>query len=153
MLRIKILGAQVKTVLADVNDRICETLDREGISVERTVVSIAGVPLRDAVYGTFAEYGIQDETEVRLSAVVKADSAAVRVKFLGSTVKTAIHDVTEVFGDVLRQNAVPTERTIVSLFGVPVQAADYGKTLAQLGIEDESEVRISAVVKADSARF
>ena len=138
--------------MANVDERVCDVLEREGVSCERTVVSIAGVPLRDGVYKSFAENGVQDETEVRVSAVVKADSASVRVRFLGSTVKTAIHEVNECLGDILSVNEIPTDRTIVSMFGVPVKAGDYTKTLSELGIADETELRISAVVKADSAR-
>lgn len=151
MIKVKLLGNNVRTFFVEATDRIAEALEREGVDTSRQVISISGVVLRDRLSETFEEYGIQDESEVRISAVVKAESAAVKVCFLGSTVKTAIHDVDERLGDVLDANGIQKERVIVSMKGVPVRRDDYGLTLGELGIPDETEVRISAVVKAESA--
>lgn len=151
MIKVTVLGNELVTDFAQVTDTVGSFLADHGIETGRSIISIHGVPVRD-LSTTFEQNGVEDESEVRVSSVVKAESAAVKVRFLCSTPKTDICSVNDVLEDVLNRNEIPVERSIISLFGVPVRPGDMVKSLAALGVEDETEVRISSVVKAESAR-
>lgn len=65
--------------------------------------------------------------------------------------KTVIVNPTDVLGDVLEENNVSTTSAAIHLNGSLIPGADLQETFEDLGVEDESNAMLIAVVKADSA--
>lgn len=66
--------------------------------------------------------------------------------------KNVLVRAAETPAEVLENNNVATSGATISLNMRVLSASDFGKTFADLGVADESEAMLSAVVKADSAR-
>lgn len=60
--------------IVNVNERVCDILDREDVSTQGATVSVNGAPVRD-LSATFAELGITEGTSAILAVVVKTESA------------------------------------------------------------------------------
>ena len=65
--------------------------------------------------------------------------------------KTVIVNPTDVLGDVLEENNVSTTSAAIHLNGSLIPGAELQETFEDLGVEDESNAMLIAVVKADSA--
>ena len=66
--------------------------------------------------------------------------------------KTVIVNPKDNAKNVLTQQGINIDRTAMHLNGSPIPAVDLNNTFEGLGIADESEAMIIAVVKADSAQ-
>lgn len=66
--------------------------------------------------------------------------------------KTVIVEPTEVVGEVLEANNVNTAATAIHLNGSLIPGCDLYETFESLGVEDDSQAMLIAVVKADSAQ-
>lgn len=65
---------------------------------------------------------------------------------------TVVVDVNTTVANVIKQADVNTGTATMFLNGSALSNTEFGSTLAELGVEDESEATLLAVVKADSAR-
>ena len=76
----------------------------------------------------------------------------VKVKIATNSVrKEAIVSVDTTVEELLENNNVSTVGVALHLDGAVVMPDEYDLTLDELGIEDESEATLVAIVKADSA--
>ena len=66
--------------------------------------------------------------------------------------KTVVVEPTDVLGEVLEQNNVSTTSAAIHLNGSLIPGCDLGETFEDLGVEDDTQAMLIAVVKADSAR-
>lgn len=66
--------------------------------------------------------------------------------------KTVNAEVTATPLEVFEENSISTTGCQVYVDGERIQGADFDETFEDLGIEDESTITISCIVKADSAR-
>lgn len=66
--------------------------------------------------------------------------------------KTVVVEPTDVLGEVLEQNNVNTTSAAIHLNGSLIPGCDLGETFEDLGVEDDTQAMLIAVVKADSAR-
>lgn len=66
--------------------------------------------------------------------------------------KTVVVEPTDVLGEVLAQNNVNTTSAAIHLNGSLIPGCDLGETFEDLGVEDDTQAMLIAVVKADSAR-
>ena len=62
-----------------------------------------------------------------------------------------IVDPTEVLGDVLAANNVNVSSAAIHLNGSLIPGCDLDQTFEDLGVEDDTQAMLIAVVKADSA--
>lgn len=60
--------------IVNVNDRVCDALDREDISTQGTTIALNGKPISD-LSTTFAALGVSSGTQAMISVVVKTESA------------------------------------------------------------------------------
>lgn len=65
--------------------------------------------------------------------------------------KTVIVEPDAVLADVLAENNVSTTSAAIHLNGSLIPGADLQETFEDLGVEDESNAMLIAIVKADSA--
>ena len=65
--------------------------------------------------------------------------------------KTVIVEPTAVLAEVLQENSVITTGTAIHLNGSLIPGCDMQCTFEELGVEDDTEAMLIAVVKADSA--
>lgn len=68
-----------------------------------------------------------------------------------STRNTVVVAVDTVVNDIINMNEINLRGAAVHLDGCPILPDEFDCTLAELGIEDESEATLAVVVKADSA--
>jgi hypothetical protein len=66
--------------------------------------------------------------------------------------KTVVVEPTDVLGEVLAANNVNTTSAAIHLNGSLIPGCDLGETFEDLGVEDDTQAMLIAVVKADSAR-
>lgn len=66
--------------------------------------------------------------------------------------KTVLVEPETVLADVLAANNVSTTSAAIHLNGSLIPGCELNETLADLGIEDDTEAMLIAVVKADSAK-
>lgn len=65
--------------------------------------------------------------------------------------KSVVEEVTTSPNNVFRELGVDVSRSMVTLNGAMLRPGDFSKTFADLGVDDGSENRLTAVVKADGA--
>jgi hypothetical protein len=66
--------------------------------------------------------------------------------------KTVVVEPTDVLGEVLAANNVNTTSAAIHLNGSLIPGCDLSETFEDLGVEDDTQAMLIAVVKADSAR-
>ena len=66
--------------------------------------------------------------------------------------KNVIVEPTEVIGKVLAANNVNTASAAIHLNGSLIPGCDLDQTFEDLGVEDDTQAMLIAVVKADSAQ-
>lgn len=66
--------------------------------------------------------------------------------------KTVVVESDTTISDVIAKSEMNMGTATMFLNGTPLSNADYDSTLEELGVEDEAEASLLAVVKADSAR-
>lgn len=66
--------------------------------------------------------------------------------------KTVLVEPETVLADVLAANNVSTTSAAIHLNGSLIPGCELNETLADLGIKDDTEAMLIAVVKADSAK-
>lgn len=66
--------------------------------------------------------------------------------------KNVIVEPTEVLGEVLAANNVSTASAAIHLNGSLIPGCDLDQTFEDLGVEDDTQAMLIAVVKADSAQ-
>ncbi len=65
--------------------------------------------------------------------------------------KNVIVEPTEILGDVLEENNVNTASAAIHLNGSLIPGCDLDQSFEELGVEDDTQAMLIAVVKADSA--
>lgn len=65
--------------------------------------------------------------------------------------KNVIVEPTEILGDVLAENNVNTASAAIHLNGSLIPGCDLDQSFEELGVEDDTQAMLIAVVKADSA--
>ena len=65
---------------------------------------------------------------------------------------TEVEMLNETLANALDKRNIRTNGATVSLNGRILNASDYGKTFADMGVTDGQQAILSVVVKADSAR-
>lgn len=65
--------------------------------------------------------------------------------------KNVIVEPTEILGDVLTENNVNTASAAIHLNGSLIPGCDLDQSFEELGVEDDTQAMLIAVVKADSA--
>ena len=65
--------------------------------------------------------------------------------------KTVVVEPTDTLQDVLRENNVNTGSAAIHLNGSLIPGCDLDQTFEDLGVEDDTQAMLIAVVKADSA--
>lgn len=65
--------------------------------------------------------------------------------------RTVTADISTTVQEILDENNISTTGAAVHLDGMMVQRGEYDYSLDELGIEDETEVTMVSVIKADSA--
>jgi len=66
--------------------------------------------------------------------------------------KNVIVEPTEVLGEILAANNVNTSSAAIHLNGSLIPGCDLDQTFEDLGVEDDTQAMLIAVVKADSAQ-
>lgn len=66
--------------------------------------------------------------------------------------KTVIVDPADILADVLEENAVITTNAAIHLNGSLIPGCDLQESFEDLGVEDDTQAMLIAVVKADSAQ-
>ncbi len=64
---------------------------------------------------------------------------------------TEVEMLNETLANALDKRDIKTNGAVVSLNGRILNASDYGKTFADMGVTDGQQAILSVVVKADSA--
>lgn len=65
--------------------------------------------------------------------------------------KNVIVEPTEILGEVLAENNVNTASAAIHLNGSLIPGCDLDQSFEELGVEDDTQAMLIAVVKADSA--
>lgn len=66
--------------------------------------------------------------------------------------KTVVVETSTTISEVIAASEMNMGTATMFLNGAPISNAEYDSTLEDLGVEDESEASLLAVVKADSAK-